>query len=262
MKLRVAGAQIPVTEDVASNETAIRRAIEFAAKEKADILLTPEGSLSGYTAEFNAEEVSAALERVTAKAREANLGLALGTCFIEPDDGKCYNACRFYAKDGTFLGFHAKTLVCGTLTDNPEGEINDYATRPLRTFTVEGITVGALICNDLWANPTCTPMDDPHLSQQLARMGARILFNPVNGGRGESDWRNVVWNYHESNLRMRAKAGKLWIVTADNCHPPKLRCCLPSGVIDPQGTPVCQTDAYGEQMFACTIELGAEKEQL
>ncbi|HUW55796.1 MAG TPA: carbon-nitrogen hydrolase family protein [Planctomycetota bacterium] len=255
MKLRVAGAQIPVTEDVASNEAAIGRAIDFARKEKADILLTPEGSLSGYTHDFDAKEVAAALERVTARARSASVGLALGTCFTEPEDGKCCNECRFYAPDGTFLGFHAKTVLCGTLDAEPKGEINDYTARPLRTFDVEGVTVGALICNDLWANPTCTPMDDTHLSQKLARMGARIIFNPVNGGRGDTDWRNVVWNYHESNIRMRAKAGHLWIVTVDNCHPTPLRCCVPSGVVDPEGTCVSHTEPYGEQMFAYTIDL-------
>jgi len=255
MKLRVAGAQIPVTGKVAENESAIARAIAFAARERADILLMPEGSLSGYTAKFDAGEVADALERGTAEARQAKVGLALGTCTIEPD-GKCYNQCRVYAKSGAFLGFHAKTLRCGTLAEKPEGEVNDYAALPLRTFEFEGVTVGALICNDLWANPGCTPMDDPHLSQQLARMGARVIFNPVNGGRGEGDWRNVIWNYHESNLRMRARAGRLWIVTVDNCHPPHLRCCVPSGVIDPDGTPVLRVEPYGEQMFAYTIALG------
>ena len=256
MKLRVAGAQIPVSEDVAANESAIGRGIDFAASEKADVLLTPEGSLSGYTHEFDAAEVTDALERVTAKAREAKVGLALGTCFVEPDDAKCYNEVRFYAPDGTYLGFHSKTLLCGTLAEAPEGEIEHYATRPLRTFEFLGVTVGGLVCNDLWANPTCTSMPDAHLSQQLAAMGARIIFNPVNGGRGETEWRNVIWNYHESNIRMRAKAGKLWIVTVDNCHPTHLRCCVPSGVVDPEGTPVCRTDAYGEQFLAHTIELG------
>jgi len=52
--LRVAGAQLPVRNDVQKNLEAINRAIEFAAREKADVLLTPEGSLSGYgsVAEF------------------------------------------------------------------------------------------------------------------------------------------------------------------------------------------------------------------
>ena len=53
--------------------------------------------------------------------------------------------------------------------DPPQGEINDYAIRPLRTFEIKGIRVGGLICNDMWANPQCTPMPDPHLSQKLSK---------------------------------------------------------------------------------------------
>ena len=53
MELRVSGAQIPVTADIAANLSTIARALEFAASEEADILLTPEGSLSGYTHQFD-----------------------------------------------------------------------------------------------------------------------------------------------------------------------------------------------------------------
>ena len=51
--LHVAGAQIAVTRDVRQNESAILAAIDWAASAGADILLTPEGSLSGYTHEFD-----------------------------------------------------------------------------------------------------------------------------------------------------------------------------------------------------------------
>jgi len=107
---------------------------------------------------------------------------------VEPDDGKCYNQIRFYDSDGTFLGFHNKILRCGTMTDPSKGEINHFAARPLRTYQVKGITIGGLICNDMWANPQCTPMPDPHLSQKLSEMGARIIFQAINGGRNGSDW--------------------------------------------------------------------------
>ena len=43
-ELRVAGAQIAVTRDVGRNVETLRRAIDYAVAEKADILLTPEGS--------------------------------------------------------------------------------------------------------------------------------------------------------------------------------------------------------------------------
>jgi len=255
MQLRVAGAQIPVTAAVDDNVAHILRAVGFAAREGADVLLTPEGSLSGYTPRFDRDEVGRALEAVTAAARDAGVGLALGTCLIEPEDGRCYNQVRFYERDGAYLGFHSKTLTCGTLADPPEGEINDFAVAPLRTFEIAGARVGGLICNDMWANPGCTPQDDPHLTQQLSRMGARVIFHAVNGGRDGSPMSDLAWQYHESNLRMRAIAGALWIVTVDNCHPTDLRCSAPSGVIDPSGNWVARTAEQGEAFFCYTLEM-------
>ena len=204
---------------------------------------------------FNQREVDEALRVVTARALAVHLGLALGTCFVEPDDGLCYDQVRFYAPDGAYLGFHTKILTCGTLTDPPEGEINDYALRPLRTFQWGDLTIGSLVCNDMWANPGCTPVPDPHLTQQLARLGARVVLHAVNGGRDGSELSKVAWWYHESNLRMRALAGKLWIVTVDNCDPVALPCSAPSGVINPRGEWACQAPAQDEHCFAYTIEL-------
>jgi len=255
MTLRVAGAQIPVTRKIENNLATIHRALDFAITEKAEVLLTPEGSLSGYTPDFDAAAVAQALQEITTRARAAGLGLALGTCFIEPEDQCCYNQIRFYDLDGSYQGFHSKTLRCGTLTDPPQGEIHHYAVRPLQTFFLKGIPVGGLICNDLWANPGCTPMPDPHLTQQLARMGARIVFHAVNGGRDGSELSRVAWHYHESNLLLRARAGGLWVVTVDNCAPMELPCSAPSGVIDPEGNWVVKTPAQGEQLFANTMEV-------
>ena len=255
-RLRAATAQIPVTRDVAVNVETIGRAIDFAIAEKADVLLTPEGSVSGYTPRFDQSQVEAALEKLVAKASSAGLALALGTCFVEPDDGLCYNQVRFYDGRGNFLGFHSKTLRCGTMTDPPKGEINHYAARPLRTFELQGITVGGLICNDMWANPGCTPMPDPHLSQKLAGMGAKIIFQAINGGRDGSDWsREVYWPFHETNLRIRARTGKVWIVTADNCSPTDVPCSAPSGVLRPNGHWAVKAPDQGEHVVVHTIEL-------
>jgi predicted amidohydrolase len=255
-RLRVAVAQIPVVADIGANIETIGSAIDRAVAEKAEILLTPEGSLSGYTHRFDQVRVEAGLKKLVARASAADLALALGTCFVEPDDGRCYNQIRFYDADGKFLGFHAKTLRCGTMTKPTQGEINHYSARPLRTFQLKGITVGALICNDMWANPGCTPMPDPHLSQQLAEEGAKIIFHAVNGGRNGSEWsRKVYWPFHETNLRIRAQTGKLWIVTTDNCHPTNIPCSAPSGVIKPDGNWAVKMPDRAKQMAVYTIEL-------
>ena len=46
--MRIAGAQIPVTNDVKTNFEAIMKACEWAVENKVDYLFTPETSLSGY----------------------------------------------------------------------------------------------------------------------------------------------------------------------------------------------------------------------
>lgn len=253
--LRVAGAQMGVGTDIEANTDKILEAIDKAYIEKAGILLTPEGSLSGYTPDFDKEQAARGLEKVTPYARKKHIGLALGTCYIEQDE-ECYNQIRFYHPDGTYLGFHSKILRCGSMAERPQGEINHYATTELRTFSwPHDITIGGLICNDLWANPACTPMPDPHLSQQLSAMGAQIIFHAVNGGRNGSEWSKVAWQFHESNLRMRAQAGGIWIVVVDNAAPTDIPCSAPSGVINPDGNWVCRTKPVGEDFFVFDINM-------
>jgi len=92
-------------------------------------------------------------------------------------------------------------------------------------------------------------MPDTHISQQLSKLGASIIFHAVNGGRNNTEWSDVVRNYHETNLRMRAQAGKLWIVTVDNSHPIDTPSAAPSGVINPDGNWVFKTSDTGEDFF-------------
>jgi predicted amidohydrolase len=257
VRLRVAGAQMPVTLRVQDNARALLRVIAAAAGRGAQVLVTPEGSLSGYTHAFDQADVEEALEEVRRAAAARGLGLALGTCFTEPD-GKVYDELRFYDAAGVLLGFHGKTLTCGTLEKHPRGEIERFAVPALRTFLLNGVRCGGLVCNDLWANPGYTPGPDTHLSQQLAAAGARVVFHAVNGDRDGSPWSTVTtWSYHESNLQMRARAGGLYIVTCDNCFPPDVPCSSPSGVVGPDGTWLVRAPRQGEHVFSLELEIPA-----
>ena len=252
--MRVALAQMPVVSDVSENVKTLLRAVRFAVDQRADVLLTPEGSLSGYTHQFDIESVEAGLVEVTTRARESHLALALGTCFVE-EDASCYNQIRFYGSSGSYLGFHSKTLCCGTLETPSRGEIEHYAVAPLRTYELNGVCVGGLICNDLWANPCCTPMPDPNLTHNLKQLGAHVVFHAVNGGRSSDPWSEVNWQFHESNLRMRARAASVFIATVDNAFPADMRCSSPSGVVGPQGEWLSRCVERGEQFLCCEIPL-------
>ncbi len=59
----------------------------------------------------------------------------------------------------------------------------------------------------------------------------------------------------ESNLRMRAGSGGIWIVTADNSYPENLNSSCPSGVIGTDGSWTCTTEAKGVQYFVYTIKV-------
>ncbi len=256
-RLRIAGAQIPVVRDIKRNLAAIMRAIDYAIAEKADVLVTPEGSLSGYTHEFDAAAVSRALGEAVRRAHEGHLALALGTCFEEPSDHQRYDEIRFYDQAGAYLGFHAKILLCRKVADpSAKGEIDFFKTKPLCTFELSGLTVGALVCNDMWANPEWTPQDDPHLLQQLSRLGARVVFLAVNAGQSEGAELALIRQYHEANLRLRARTARVWVVSADAADPRgELSSQAPSGIVDPNGNWVVMAKPKGEQMFAWTIDL-------
>ena len=101
----------------------------------------------------------------------------------------------------------------------------------------------------------CTPSDDPHLSQQLARMGARVIFHAVNGGRDTSHFSQVVArNYHESNLLLRAAAGQIWIVTVDNAKPADQPNSCSGGVVSPAGAWAIKIPDTGERYFAYAFD--------
>lgn len=252
--MRVAGYQMSVSdEDVNENHRKILAALEDASREKADILLTPEGSLSGYHNRFSPREVQAALQDITSKARSLRVGLALGTCYYE-DPQHCYNQIRFYEKDGSYLGFHAKTLLCSSRLDEPyEGEITYFSTKILEVFSFQGVVIGGLICNDLWANPGATPMPDTHLTHLLARMGAKIIFHAVNGGRGEPESIALNRAFHESNQCLRAMVDGLYIVSVDNAFPLTKDNSCSGGVISPAGKHIVKLPTRGEAFFVHEI---------
>lgn len=256
LRLRVAGAQLPVSRDVRKNLAAITRAIEFAEREKAAVLVTPEGSVSGYWAGFDADATQRAVDEVVARARSARLALVLGTCFADTD-GTRYDAQRFYNRDGEYLGFHSKTLLCRRMA-NPtaKGEMDTFKSAPLRVFTLDGLTIGGLVCNDMWANPEWTPMPDPYLARQLAGLGARIVFVSAKAGQDDGEDWPLNRSFHESNLRLRARSAGVWVVVVDAADPEgKKPSNCPSGVLGPDGRWAARADATGEQFFAYTIAL-------
>jgi len=250
--LRVSGLQMLVGRDVAQNEKRILRAVELAADQGADFLLTPEGSLSGYYAGFDGQKVASAVERVARRARGARVGLALGTCYKELEDGVeyCFNQVRVYTPEGDYLGSYAKILRTSSLNHPGTGEMTEYVEGALRVFDWNGVRFSALICNDLWATPGYTVIPNPYLPWKLKQMGAQVLFHAINSGHHQ---RNRA--FHESSVGLWAYALKMPIVEVNALEDSDKPINASSGLVGPDGTRSLAVPDVGEQFFTCEISL-------
>lgn len=264
-ELTVAGFQMLVSEsDIGANERAIHRAIDQAAGVKADFLLTPEGSLSGYNADFDRVTVADTIERVAQHAKESGVGLLLGTCYKKEEEGFvgpdptprrlecCYNQVRVYAPDGEYLGFHAKILLTSPIRIPGTGEMRAYVIGTLRTFAWDGICFGALICNDLWATPGATVMSNPYLAWRLKEMGAQVIFHAVNTAGTPLLYRP----YTESNQSLWAGALSIPIVSVNAANLDGAPTNCRSGVWGPDGQRKCEAKDSGEQFYSYKLPLG------
>ena len=248
--LTISALQMLVTDDVAANEKRILAAIKKAADQHADFLITPEGSLSGYSPGFDREKVAAAVERLAADAKKAKLGLLLATCYKQIEDKKeyYYNQVRAYTPQGEYLGCYNKILRCSPLDHPGSGEMLDYVEGKPRTFDYKGIRFGILICNDLWATPGYTTMPNPYLAWKLKQMGAQLIFHPINYGTNQK-----YRTFHESSAELWAKALDIHILEVNAVANPKDKVNARSGLIGPDGNRLLAVPDTGEQFFTCKI---------
>jgi len=246
--VKMAGLQMMVGNDISKNKEQILLGISQAAKEGASFLITPEGSLSGYTSHFNQDELSIALEEIKKAARNANVGLMLGTCFKEIRKGNeiCFNQVRVYKPDGDSLGVYSKILRCSDPDVPGTGEMTEYAEGTLRTFEWNGHSFGILICNDLWATPGYTTMPNPYLAWKLRQMGAQFIVHCINSGSSQR-----YRAFHESSAELWALSQNIPIVEVNAAQEDQVN--AQSGLIGPDGERIVRVPDRGTQFFMVNV---------
>ena len=253
-KITVAGLQMNVSTSIEKNKETIIKNIKSAASEGAEILVTPEGSLSGYHTDFKQNELQEALQEVIKAAKDAKIGLFLGTCYYEKAKGKeiCYNQVRVYNPDGEYLGNHSKILLCSP-TDFPgTGEMHNYGQGKINVIDWEGIKIGMLICNDLWATPGYTTIANPYLPLKLKQLGANVIFHSINSGSGQR-----YKNFHESSVELWSYTLGIPILEV-NAAAGSEAVNARSGLVNHQGERTLIAPDIGEQLFLCEIEIKKE----
>ena len=210
-------AQLQVGWSIQDNEEAI--ATSLSAASPGDVILTPEGSLSGYPSRGEVEaprlaaidhgEVEAALGRLASSAQAANVTLWVGAC--RPAGAMLANEAIGIRPDGTLLVYRKANLASVERGRFAPGE-------QLPVFEVSGGTVALQICREV------------RFSEQwlaLADRGAAVFLHPDNGVM--PGWSFDVWR---SLLVARAHETQRFVVSANAAHPDQH---APSLIVAPTG---------------------------
>jgi enamine deaminase RidA (YjgF/YER057c/UK114 family)/predicted amidohydrolase len=240
---RITLAQIFVTKDIDKNLERMSAAFAQAKKDKAQWIMFPEGALSGYYGGFDQDKVADAFAKVENLCREARVCGLIGTCWKE--DGKAYNQIRLIDADGKLAGRYGK--MCLTYGD---AKVFAPGTFPL-VHPLGDFTVGTLICNDLWVTPGFSDGPNPHLTLQMAKAGAQVIFHAVSSGPNQK-----FRDYHESNLKVRSMEAKCPIVVVNSACDQASNCT--SGVVQ-DGEYVETLPRQGEVIRTVTFTPAAKR---
>ena len=236
--VRVAGAQIPVTQNVKDNIISIKKAIDYAEENNCDYLVTPEGALSGYDHGglaattlgidpfHNLAELKAGMTEIENYIK-GKVGLCLGTIWKEKerygDIGR--NQIRFYNKNSQLIGVTNKTF-CINPQDLPFME-HDMDKDGIRCWGLGDETfkfnVVGLICNDMWGHSFSDHKAICWASRQQFNMDGRddlqLFIHSTNGFRGNGKKMETLFNnWHHAHLTMMSYLSEVPIISVDNCY--------------------------------------------
>lgn len=223
--MRIAGAQLPVTNNVQTNFAEICKAIDYAQENDCDYLVTPEAALSGYRpAQWNAntcKETEETLPKLIEYASKKNVGLILGTLWLEDKDNPSYaytgglgrNQQRFYDKTGTLLGVYNKEYTADYDTSFTEPG-NDN--QPIELFNdKEKLKVMGMICNDMWGSYY---EGKKHLTRWAReKYDVDVILQSSNTGKdGTEDTKKTFFDFHYNCLKFSAFAVVIPIMNVDS----------------------------------------------
>jgi NAD+ synthase (glutamine-hydrolysing) len=191
--MRVTIGQInTINGDYEANTAGIIRAIEFARKDKSDVVVLPETSIQGYTSLdwFLDRDVARCALSTLDQIVAATKGLTAIVGTVRPNDTgsgrRLFNSAAII-RNQKLLGFADKTLL-------PEYDVFDDPRyfepgRERHLFPLQDCKLGVAVCEDFWNDKTFWRerlyANDP--ADELIEMGAQLLVSinasPFNKGK-------------------------------------------------------------------------------
>ena len=241
--MKVAAYQMKVGADLEANFGCIRKAINYAAGEGAELIALPECALSGYPPhhwkhrdEIDTARIAELNSEVAQVAGENGIYVVLGTVLMSSDG--LLNSALVISNGGEILGRYDKLHL---MADDKKFFAAGVG---VRTFEAAGVKMGVLICYDARF---------PEPFRYLREQGAQLIVN-ISNACGADTWKAPVL---EGTYRARAAENTCFLVAVNAAGPLQMAA---SRIVDPLGLDLASANYDREEMLFAEIDL-AEAEQ-
>jgi predicted amidohydrolase len=197
-------AQFPISLSIGQNLESIKQILGHA--QPGDLVLLPEGSVSGYSLDLSfletldLLELESGLALLQSEAQERRIHLWVGACLN--NDGRWFNAAIGYSPNGEKSIYHKVNLANHERSTFTAG--SDLPVFRLNTSAGK-VVIGVQVCRELRY---------PEQWGWLARRGAQIILH-LDNAVGHA-WNLPVWRSH---LVSRAAETQRFVLSANNAAP-------------------------------------------
>jgi omega-amidase len=242
--LRIAILQMDIAlGDPVANRATAREWIARAMEQETDLIVLPEMWNTGYSL-TNIREIAdhagqETIELMGALAKEYNVNILAGSV-ADLRDGDVYNTTYLFNRQGEVVGDYSKIHLFRLMDE----EKYLQAGNKVGLFTLEGLTLGSMICYDIRF---------PELARTLSLGGAQILFLPA-------EWPHPRLNHWRHLQIARAIENQMFVVSTNRVGKAgETEFFGHSMVIDPWGEILLETDEQ-EGIHHVTVDLSVVPE--
>ncbi len=223
--------------DFVHNHKLLVRLIRDAAKKGAQLVITPESYLDGWSAQDNLlKQVATTIDGVFVeelKALALDLGIWICVGLFIKEEARLYNEALLIDAAGVLTHAYRKTHETGDVLKQMPYDLGDE----LAVADAPWGKTGLLICHDRWY---------PENYRTLRVRGAEVILNPV---MSATLWPgHPYFEIHRATIRSHAYANSLFILSCNGANHGGH-----SFVVAPDGSVVCE-GGQEQEVVLCGID--------
>jgi predicted amidohydrolase len=201
-KLKVATCQFPVTGDLKSNAGYIKKFINEAAQNNADIVHFSEAALSGYPPKdipsfenYDWEALRKETYEILDLARKNNIWIILGSAHFISEKEKPLNSLYIISNEGKIVDRYDKSMLT-------KGDSEFYtAGNHIAVVDIKGYKMGFLICYD-----SCYP----EMYNIYRHKGVKLMFHSFYNAHHDGE--TILDEIIPAEIRVRASDNVMWVI--------------------------------------------------